>query len=65
MAKKQQSYDDALASLEALQQQMENNEIPMDELATKVATAAELLKYCQEQLRKTSEQIEDILSEKN
>ena len=62
MGKKQKNYTEALQLLEQLQQQMESNEIPIDELAAKVAEAAELLKYCQNALRQTAEQIDEILA---
>ena len=55
------NYEMAVKELETIQAQLENNEIPVDQLTKKVKRANELLKDCQEQLRKTDEEIEKLL----
>ncbi|MEM6377305.1 MAG: exodeoxyribonuclease VII small subunit [Bacteroidota bacterium] len=57
---KQSTYDDAIKELHAIMEQLQNNEIPMDELAAKVKRAAALIKYCQEKLRTTEEDIQTL-----
>ena len=57
---KQSTYDDAIKELHTIMEQLQNNEIPMDELAAKVKRAAALIKYCQEKLRTTEEDIQTL-----
>ncbi len=50
--KKNQTYDEAFAALQMLVAQIEDENIPLDTLAKKVADANALIKYCDEKLRK-------------
>lgn len=53
MKKKEISYKEALQKIEAIVDKIENGEPDVDELATMVKTAMELLKICNEKLRST------------
>ena len=53
-----QSFEAALAELEALVAQMESGELPLKESLQKYQRGAELLAYCQEALKDAQNQIE-------
>jgi exodeoxyribonuclease VII small subunit len=63
MSKKKISYDSALSELQNIVAEIEGEEIGIDELSKKVKRAAELLKFCQEKLRQTEEDVNEILSQ--
>ena len=63
MAAKKVSYQEAIAEIEEILEQIENNELDVDELAEKVKRVSVLLKTCKEKLYKTNEQVEQILKE--
>ena len=63
MAAKKISYKEALAEIEEILQQIENNELDVDELAEKVKRVSVLLKLCKDKLQKTNDQVEQILKE--
>lgn len=46
-----QTFDDAWKALEKLVTEIEDETIPLDELATKVKAAKQLIKFCEEKLR--------------
>lgn len=56
------SYDEALQELQTIVQQLQDNQIPMDELSAKIKRAARLIEYCQEKLRSTEEDIQELFS---
>lgn len=56
-------YEEALAALERIQQEIENNEVPMDALAEQVRRANALVRHCRERLRQTEEQIRQAMEE--
>ena len=60
MPNQSSTYDDAIQELQVIVEQLQNNEIPIDELSAKVKRAAALIKYCQEKLRTTEEEIGDL-----
>lgn len=62
MAKKQ-TYDAALEELQQIVAEIESDEISIDELSKKVKRAAELLTFCQEKLRQTEGDVNEILSQ--
>lgn len=62
MAKKQ-TYESALSELQNIISEIENDEIGIDQLSVKVKRAAELLKFCQEKLRATEEDVNNILNQ--
>ena len=63
MAKKDISYSEALAQIEAIVEKIENNELDVDELAQNVKKVSELIKLCKAKLRSTEEEVEQILKD--
>ena len=61
MTKKQLTYAEAISELEDILTEIENNEPDVDELTEKVKRAAYLLRFCKKKLRKTSDEVGDIL----
>lgn len=57
------SYTQAYTELQDIVTHMENSEIPIDELDTRIKRASELLKICKEKLFKTEKNVQDILEE--
>ena len=58
------SYDEAIAELDNILAELENNsDINMEEIAQKVKRASELLEICKKQLRVLDENLEKLLSE--
>ncbi|HEX5635735.1 MAG TPA: exodeoxyribonuclease VII small subunit [Gammaproteobacteria bacterium] len=45
------SFDTAYAELEKIVKQIENESVPLDELAARVKEAKQLIRYCEEKLR--------------
>lgn len=64
MAKKKETYSQAMARLEYIVRQIDNNELEIDELADKIKEANEIIAFCSEKLTKADEEIKKILSEK-
>jgi len=62
MAKKQ-TYESALNELQSIISEIENDEIGIDQLSVKVKRAAELLKFCQQKLRTTEDDVNKILNQ--
>lgn len=62
MAKKQ-TYDSALTELQSIIAEIEGEEISVDELSKKVKKAAELLKFCQQKLRQTESDVNEIFGQ--
>ncbi|MDX9848177.1 MAG: exodeoxyribonuclease VII small subunit [Tenuifilaceae bacterium] len=63
MAKKDISYSEAIAEIEAIVEKIENNELDVDELAQNVKKVADLIKLCKAKLRSTEEEVEKILKD--
>ncbi len=57
------SYTDAHNELQQIVTEMENSEISIDELDTRIKRASELLKICKDKLFKTEQSVQDILEE--
>ncbi|MCB9284051.1 MAG: exodeoxyribonuclease VII small subunit [Lewinellaceae bacterium] len=57
------TYDEALAELRSILQQLQEGQIGMEEMSAKVKRAAELVQYCKEKLRKTEEEVTNFLEE--
>jgi exodeoxyribonuclease VII small subunit len=55
------TYKKALEELTGLVQRLENEEIPVDELASQVKRAADLIAYCQTKLSETDAEVKKIL----
>ena len=57
------NYKDALNELSQIAASIENESISVDELATKVKRAAELIEYCQTKLKGTDIEVKKILAQ--
>ncbi len=60
--KKQMTYDDAKARLEAILEAVQNNRLTIDELSAVIEEAVQLVDFCKERLRKTEAEVNKILS---
>ena len=54
---KKLTYTVALKELQTLTQDLEENRVPLDDLAARVARARELLEFCQTKLRSTETEV--------
>jgi len=63
MAKEKISYDESVREIETILDKIEKGNLDVDELAEKVDRVTTLLKICREKLRKTEEQISQILDD--
>jgi exodeoxyribonuclease VII small subunit len=53
------TFDKAYAGIEEIVQQIENETIPLDQLAEKVKKAKELIAFCNEKLRNIEAELKD------
>lgn len=60
---KKMTYNEALAELEAIVKEIENEEIDLDMLAEKVKRADYLCKYCRSKLRSIEEEVKSIIKD--
>lgn len=60
---KNQSYEQAIKELEAIVNEIENEEISVDELSVKVKRASQLIVLCKTKLTKTEEEVSKVLEE--
>ena len=56
------TYETALAELTAISKEIESETISVDELASKVKRASELIEFCQAKLKNTEEEVNKIIS---
>ena len=56
-------YADALAELETILDQLEDDDIDVDVLSTKVERAAELIRLCRTRIRSAQVNVEEIVAE--
>ncbi|MDR2009300.1 MAG: exodeoxyribonuclease VII small subunit [Bacteroidales bacterium] len=63
MAKKEFTYNQALKELEDILAEIENEDLDLDLLSTKVKRATFLIKECKSRLKKTSAEIDEILGD--
>lgn len=61
MAKKEQTYGEAMKELQEIMLSVENDELDVDVLMEKVKKAAELIKFCKDKLLKTNSEIQKVL----
>jgi exodeoxyribonuclease VII small subunit len=61
MSKKLPNYAEALAEIEEIIANIENNEYSIDELAEKVKRISFLISFCKEKLRNTEDELSNIL----
>ncbi len=55
------TYEEAMAQLEQIVRQVEQNELGIDQLVEQLKKATELVAYCKEKLYNTDKQIKNIL----
>lgn len=55
-------YEDALKELEQIVARMENDEVGIDDMATHLKRAQQLIKLCRDRLTKTDDEIKKMLS---
>lgn len=63
MTKNKPGYSDALAELEAIVAEIENEEVEMDNLLEKVQRASFLIQHCRKQLRNMESEVKKTLAE--
>lgn len=61
MAKKEQTYGEAMQELQDIMLRIENDELDVDILLEEVKKAANLIKFCKDKLQKTNVEIQKIL----
>jgi Exonuclease VII small subunit len=61
MKKKEISYNDAIAEIEAIVEKIGNSDLNIDELNKDVERAIELISFCKTKLHTTEENINKIL----
>lgn len=61
MAKKEQTYGEAMQELQQIMSRIENEELDIDILLEEVKKAANLIKFCKDKLQKTNVEIQKIL----
>ena len=55
------TYKEAMAEIEDIVTQLENNQLDVDELSGKVKRVSELIAFCKSKLHETEEEVEKIL----
>jgi exodeoxyribonuclease VII small subunit len=60
---KEISYTDALNELNEISHAIDDESIPLDELASKVKRASELIAICRAKLRSTEDEVKKIIGE--
>jgi len=63
MATKKITYTEAFTELESILEQIEGDDLDVDNLASQVKRAAELIKFCKGKLRDTEEDIRKVIDE--
>lgn len=56
------TYETALSELTAISKEIESEEISVDQLASKVKRASELIEFCQAKLKTTEAEVNKIIS---
>ncbi|MFN4079757.1 MAG: exodeoxyribonuclease VII small subunit [Saprospiraceae bacterium] len=56
-------FDSAYAELQAILEDIQNENTPLETLETKIARAGELIAFCKERLRAAGEAVEKIMGE--
>lgn len=63
MAKKEQTYGDAMKQLQEVMSRIENDDLDVDILLEEVKKAAGLIRFCKDKLQKTNAEIQKILDD--
>ena len=61
MAKKKFNYEEALLEVQGILNELQENAVPIDELSEKVKKAAHLIAQCKEKLKKTENELDEVL----
>lgn len=61
MAKKEQTYSEAMQELQEIMLRIEKEDLDVDILMAEVKKATILIKYCKDKLQKTNIEIQQIL----
>ena len=61
MAKKTESYQEAVGKLRQIVNEIENGDLDVDLLSEKVREATRLIKLCKEKLYKVDEEVKTVL----
>jgi exodeoxyribonuclease VII small subunit len=61
--KQQIKYGEAIEEIEKILKQIENEELDVDDLTSKVKRVSELLSICKTKLRTTEEEVEKIIKD--
>lgn len=56
------TYEQAMSQLEALACQAEDGTLPIDQLASKLKDAQQLLQFCQQKLTAAEQEVEKLLN---
>lgn len=64
VSKKKETYSEAMARLEKIVGQIDNNELEIDVLVEKIKEANGIIAFCSDKLTKADKEIEKLLSEK-
>ncbi len=57
------TYEQAIERLEALAKEMETDNVAIDQLASKLKEAQQLLTFCKDKLTKADEEVQKLLKE--
>ena len=63
MAKKEETYNEAIVKLRKIVAEIENGDLDVDILSEKVKEATRLIKLCKEKLYKVDEEVKKVLEE--
>ncbi|NCC09839.1 MAG: exodeoxyribonuclease VII small subunit [Bacteroidia bacterium] len=64
MAKKKETYSEAVERLEKIVRQIDNNELDIDQLSDKIKEANELISFCTAKLTMADKEIEKLLQKR-
>ncbi len=65
MRKEKLTYEKAMAELQSIVNDLQEDAIGIDKLSDKMNRAAELIRFCREKLRSTEEEVDRLLGEKD
>ena len=63
MAKKEESYKEAIEKLRRIVAEIDRDELDVDLLSEKVKEASRLIKLCKEKLYKVDEEVRNVMEE--
>jgi exodeoxyribonuclease VII small subunit len=57
------NYEKAYQELQGIVQELQNGQIGIDDLSTKIKRAAELIQFCKEKLRNSETELQQLFDE--